>query len=111
MRDPPPQDLTAQLVGDGSESETSVVEPFSEWESSFCATSGCTAGAIKQGKATVSASCKEDLEKGNTIPAVVLTILDNYKLVRALTCSAAGPKDEGDYCLRRIMADLEVKSQ
>lgn len=45
------------------------------------------------------------------IPVIALTLLDNYTLVRSLACTAAGRKKKGDYCLRQVMADLEVSCQ
>lgn len=96
------------LASDGSESETSVLEPVSEWETQFCSTAGCTKGAIKQGKKALLADCAKEIKAGEMIPSIAMTMLDNYSLVRSLACTAAAQNKKGDYCFRGVLADLEV---
>ncbi|KAK9893356.1 hypothetical protein P389DRAFT_213239 [Cystobasidium minutum MCA 4210] len=103
-------DLVMDLASDGSESETSVLEPVSEWETQFCSTAGCTKGAIKQGKKALSANCAKEIKAGEMIPSIAMTMLDNYSLVRSLACTAAAQNKKGDYCFRGVLADLETAS-
>lgn len=104
------QDLASALISRGSDSQESVVGPVIDWESKFCATSGCQPEIIEQALHTVQSTCKTDLEKGNVIPRIAVGALKRGTLVTDLFCVADKNKKAQDYCFRKILGDLEVRA-
>lgn len=79
-----------------------------DWESKFCATSGCQPAVMDQAREIVSSSCKKDIKKERIVPLIALSVLKRGVLVTDLICVADKKKKGQDYCFRKVLSDLEV---